>query len=422
MNLIENTLTLANFVKSRPKIGLLVPVWASPRGHELGNKISFVYYRTDTEDGIINFSHIDAGTVPRFQLYKICNEDTLVLGNRYVSTQGLDYEWVHFEEYGKPFVFNEFVESVYRGYRNDFNELNDCVPLMKWYETLRTIPDIQTRKDWYRGYSDAITQLGRLEGAGVKVDEEKFIDRFGFDARHIHNGLVYTKYNPYTVTGRPSNRHLNVNYSALNKADGSRETIVSRFDGGTLVGFDFESYHIRIIGKLVGYEFPTGVTAHEHLAGYYGVDAETAKGVTFTYLYGGITDAVKDIPFFQKVAVWLDGLWARFVVSGFLTTPLHKRQIHFSRIESPTKQKVFNYLLQALETEINYKKIGELNDLMREMKSKPILYTYDAFLIDTEPSERERVLSEVKTLLEVGGFPVRAYEGNNYNDLEVLSF
>jgi hypothetical protein len=59
---------------------------------------------------------------------------------------------------------------------------------------------------------------------------------------------------------------------------------------------------------------------------------------------------------------------------------------------------------------------------MREMKSKPILYTYDAFLIDTEPSERERVLSEVKTLLEVGGFPVRTYEGNNYNNLEVLSF
>ena len=420
MNLIENTLTLANFVKSRPKIGLVVPVWSSPRGHELGNKISFVYYRTDTEDGIINFSHIDAGTVPRFQLYKICNEDTLVLGNRYVSTQGLDYEWVHFEEYGKPFVFNEFVESVYRGYRNDFNELNDCIPLMKWYETLRTIPDIKTRKDWYRGYSDAITQLGRLEGAGVKVEVEKFIDRFIFDARHIHNGLVYTKYNPYTVTGRPSNRHLNVNYSALNKADGSRECIVSRFDSGTLVGFDFESYLIRIIGRLVGYEFPTGVTAHEHLAGYYGVDAEKAKGVTFTYLYGGITDEVRDIPFFQKVAIWLDGLWAKFVISGFLTTPLYKRQIHFSRIESPTKQKVFNYLLQALETEINYKKIGELNDLLSGWKSKPVLYTYDAFLIDTEPGERERVLGEVKSLLEVGGFPVRTYEGNNYATLEVI--
>lgn len=420
MNLIENTLALANFAKSRPKIGLIVPVWSSPKSHEFGSSISFVYYRTDTEDGIINFNHIDAGTVPRFQLYKICNEDTLVLGNRYVSTNGLDYEWVHFEEYSKPFVFNEFVESVYRGYRNDFNELNDCVPLMKWYEILRTIPDITNRKEWYRSYSDAITELGKVEGAGVAVDVEKFIDTFGFPAQHIHNELVYTKYNPYTVTGRPSNRHLNVNYSALNKSDGSRECIISRFEGGTLIGFDYESYHIRIIGKLVGYEFPTGETAHQHLASYYGVDAETAKGITFTYLYGGITDEVKDVPFFQKVGVWLDTMWAKFVISGNLTTPLLKREIHFSRIESPTKQKVFNYLLQALETEINYRKIGELNDLMRGMKSKPVLYTYDAFLIDTCPTERERVLNDVKGLLEYGGFPVRTYEGNNYATLEVL--
>jgi hypothetical protein len=422
MNLIETTLSLANFAKSKPKFGLVIPVWSSPRGHECGSKISFIYYRTETEDGIINFSHIDAGTVSRFDFGRFCSEDTLVLGNRYVRTNGLDYEWVYFEEYGKPFVFAEFVESVYRGYRSNFNELNDCIPLMKWYETLRTIPDIKTRKDWYRHYSDSITELGRLEGAGVKVEVEKFIDRFGLDAQYIHSGIVYTKYNPYTVTGRPSNRHLNVNYSALNKGDGSRESMVSRFGGGTLIGFDFESYHIRIIGKLVGYGFPEGLTAHEHLASYYGVDAEAAKAITFTYLYGGITDEVKDIPFFQKVAAWLDRMWARFVVSGNLTTPLYKRQIHFSRIESPTKQKVFNYLLQALETEINYKKIGELNRLMREMKSKPILYTYDAFLIDTEPTERERVLSEVKGLLEVGGFPVRMYEGNNYNNLEVLSF
>jgi hypothetical protein len=150
------------------------------------------------------------------------------------------------------------------------------------------------------------------------------------------------------------------------------------------------------------------------------VSTEESKGITFTYLYGGITDAVKDVPFFAKVAEWLDALWAGFVISGVLTTPIFKRSIHFSRIEAPTKQKVFNYLLQALETEINYRKIGELNDLMRGWKSKPILYTYDAFLIDTDPMERERVLSEVKNLLERGGFPVRTYEGNNYNDLEVI--
>jgi hypothetical protein len=420
MNLIETTQSLANFAKTRPEFRMLIPVWSSARGHECASPISFIYYRTDGSDGIINFRHIDAGTVPQFDLRKFCDKDTLVLGNRYVGGEGLDYEWVYFEEYGKPFVFADFVESLYRGYRNDFNELNDCVPLMKWYEILRTIPDIKNRRDWYYTYSDAITQLGKIEGAGVKVDEEKFIDTFAFNPEHIKDGFVYTKYNPYTVTGRPSNRHLNVNWSALNKSDGSRESVTSRFEGGTLIGFDYESYHIRIIGRLVGYEFPEGQTAHEHLAGYYGVDAEAAKAITFTYLYGGITDDVKSVPFFQKVGEWLDKMWAGFVISGHLITPLYKRWIHFARIETPTKQKVFNYLLQALETEINYRKIGELNDLMRGWKSRPILYTYDAFLIDTHPDERERVLSDIRNLLERGGFPVRAYEGNNYNDLVLL--
>jgi hypothetical protein len=82
---------------------------------------------------------------------------------------------------------------------------------MKWYELLKSIPDSFEIKDWYRKYSDSISLLGKVEGAGVQVEEEKFIDRFSFDLRYINGGKVYTQYNPYTITGRPSNRHLNVN-------------------------------------------------------------------------------------------------------------------------------------------------------------------------------------------------------------------
>ena len=144
---------------------------------------------------------------------------------------------------------------------------------------------------------------------------------------------------------------------------------------------------------MVGYDFPTGVTAHGHLAESYGVDYETAKGITFRYLYGGLDEAASEIPFFQAVQTYTDKLWAGFVVSGYLTTPVFKRRIHFTRIEEPNKQKVFNYLLQALETEINYRKIGELLDGMEGKMSKIILYTYDALLIDVHPAEREWVLT-----------------------------
>jgi len=418
MNLIESNIDLQLL---NPKdVTLVVPVWSSPKGHELMFPISFVYIRTKDTDFILNFQHIDANSVSQFPIEKLCNENTLVLGNRYIQSKGLDYEWVYFEEYGKPFIFNEFAESLYKGYRNDYTEMNDCIPLMKWYELLKAIPDIQNRRSWYRIYSDSIRTIGRLEGAGVKVEEEKFIDSFGFNPAFIDAGKVYTQYNPYTTTGRPSNRHLNVNYSALNKSDGTRSAFISRFGGGTLLQFDYESYHIRLIAKLVGYRFPEGITAHQHLADLYGCDYETAKKVTFTYLYGGLDDSARGIPFFIEVDKYIKGLYQKFVISGRLTTPLYKREIHFSKIEGATEQKVFNYLLQALETEINYMKIGKVLDWLECKKSKMVLYTYDAFLIDTHPEERDEILKSVTTIMEEGGFPVRAEEGKNYNDLSVI--
>jgi hypothetical protein len=424
MNLIEKNKQLTDFIKSGPVLTLLVPVWSSPKAHEWGNRISFIYYRTADSDGIINFNHIDAAKIDKIPDFtKITDADTLVYGIRYLqAVNGLDLEWVWFETNKTPFIFGEFVESVYRGYRNEFKQLNDCIPLMKWYEKLKELPDITERRESDKLYTSAIRQLGRLEGAGVAVDEEKFIDRYNFNPEYIHRHKAYTKYNPYTITGRPSNRHLGVNWSAMPKEDGSRQSVITRYSaqGGSLIQMDWESYHVRLIARIVGYEFPEGVTAHGHLAEYYGVTEAESKGITFTYLYGGITDAVKDIPFYRKVGEWLDGMWNGFVISGVLTTPIFKRQIHFSRIEGSTKQKVFNYLLQALETEINYKKLAEILAVMEGKMSKPVLYTYDSLLIDTHPIEREWVLTTLRTVMERGGFPVRAYEGNNYNDLEVI--
>ncbi len=422
MNLIEDKSTLLSFLGGNVNIDLIIPVWSSHRAHPLGSRLSFVYFRQmNGEDGIINFNHIDAKKLDKFDISKLVHVNTLVLDNRYLNTIGLDYEWVYFEEYGKPFIFNEVVESVYRGYRNDFKELNDCIPLMKWYEVLKEISTPSETKEWYRKYTSAIQTLGRLEGAGVKVVEEKFIDSFAFNPQYIKKGgIVYTQYNPYTITGRPSNRHLGVNWSALNKSDGTRSMIVSRHPKGTLLQFDFESYHIRLIGKMVGYEFPKGMTAHQHLAEMYGTDIETAKKITFTYLYGGLDDNARNIEFFQKVDEYIKGLYQRFVISGKLTTLLYKREIPFQRIEGVTEQKVFNYLLQSLETEINYMKIGEVLEFLMGKMSKMVLYTYDAFLIDTHPVERDEIIKSVTDIMERGGFPVKIEEGENYDDLNVI--
>ncbi len=140
MNLIETNKALLSFYSTNPKIELAVPVWSSPKAHEYDTSISFLYLRTPDSDYIINFNHIDAQKCDLIKFDKMISSNTLVFGNRYLGTKGLDYEWVYFEEYGKPFILNEFAEEVYKGYRIDFKYLNDCVPIMRWYEVLRQIP------------------------------------------------------------------------------------------------------------------------------------------------------------------------------------------------------------------------------------------------------------------------------------------
>ena len=40
----------------------------------------------------------------------------------------------------------------------------------------------------------------------------------------------------------------------MNKEDGTRSAFCSRFDSGALIEMDFDSYHVRLIAKLIGYE------------------------------------------------------------------------------------------------------------------------------------------------------------------------
>ena len=78
--------------------------------------------------------------------------------------------------------------------------------------------------------------------------------------------MVYSEYNPYTATGRPSNRFGGLNFAALNKKDGSRKKFISRYGKeGMLVEMDYDAYHLRLIGDEVNYKFPKG-SVHKHMA------------------------------------------------------------------------------------------------------------------------------------------------------------
>ena len=60
-------------------------------------------------------------------------------------------------------------------------------------------------------------------------------------------------------------------------------------------------------------------------------------------------------------------------------------------------QKLFNYLLQNLETSTNVRILWDIIKLLKGKKTKLILYTYDAFLLDVCKEEKE----DIKKILQV---------------------
>ena len=77
-------------------------------------------------------------------------------------------------------------------------------------------------------------------------------------------------------------------------------------------------------------------------------------------------------------------------------------------------QKLFNYLLQNLETANNVRILWEIIKLLRKKKTKLVLYTYDSFLFDLDNKEEELV-EEVLKIFKKYKLQVKLNYGTNYN-------
>ena len=163
-------------------------------------------------------------------------------------------------------------------------------------------------------YYDKLQQLFyKIESSGLQVDKNYFTTLYGTPINLIGD-KVYTKYNFFTSTGRPSNRFGGINFAALNKQDDTRKCFVSRYEDGQLLEVDFKAYHPHIIAHLCDYDFGNE-NVYEHLAKYY-FDTLTptkeqttkAKEFTFNQMYGGINKKYLDIEFFAKAKAYLTQL------------------------------------------------------------------------------------------------------------------
>ena len=401
----------------------IIPIWEDLDRHPMTNGLSFLYVRfrdEETDDGyvpidfILPFNHNDC---EKLEIDLSTSNQTKWIWNKKgflqtdIKINNLkDVQTSLFFENFKIYPFGDRLEVLTSFYtRMGIRDgLGKSIPIMKWGEVLQGIVgewDIEHTNNWVD--ETMIPILSDIERKGIQVDREKFFDRWSDNRKSLWFSHTFTEYNPYTITSRPSNRHLGINYGALNKSDGSRDVFVPK-KGKLFLQFDYDAYHVRIIGKLIKYKLPD-TSVHQWLADQYGCDYGESKGRTFRILYGGVSDEDRKIPFFDKVDKFISKMQNEAVRNGYLQTP-KGRKIPLGWIEKPNAQKFFNYILQATETEFN---IEVLNKLKKLQLPLPILYTYDSFLFEFDDSEVETI-KLIKSVLESYGFPVKADWGSDY--------
>ncbi len=151
-----------------------------------------------------------------------------------------DINIIFFISDGKVEDYSEFDTTAHNVIKTKFQkygELNKAIPMVKHLEKFESMYDavlirlksVKIDDSFYSINSTITDNLRILEHNGLKVDVELFNRHFENKTIKDKDGYVYTQYNLYTATGRPSNRFGNVNYSALNKENGCRSSFISRY-------------------------------------------------------------------------------------------------------------------------------------------------------------------------------------------------
>ena len=307
-------------------------------------------------------------------------------------------------------------ELYYRQHK-DNPELNLIIPIVKHYELCETIfrdlkANINIEKTKYDEFFNSRVSVvfNAIERSGIRIHNETFSGYF-----HAVDGeYVNTQFNLKTTTTRPSNKFKNVNYAALNKENGCRKSFIPR--NNRFVEIDISAYHPSLAACLVDYDF-AGVDIHAHFASLYGVDYKKSKELTFKQLYGGVFENYKGLEFFQKIEKYVGELWNKFQSDGFVECKISGYRYKKENLDNMNPQKLFNYILQNLETSMNVLILWDIFCILKKCKTKLVLYTYDSFLLDVDDSEI-KILEKIRETFKKYKLNIKEIEGYDYNFTE----
>jgi len=421
--IVETTDDVILFKKTyETQDSIVIPILSDINKHPIDNTLSLVYIQMlDGQEFIVPYNHSETLSGHNISLISDTTTytyDKKLLGQVVAVGKCIDVNLLHYMKTNQPLS----IEHLDTNAHNFFNmmyykkeNINVIIPVLKHLEYCRKLSDLLRATIETSSDSDTMTYNNDV------LDNLSYIEQNGITTTE---GMVYSQYNIYTSTGRPSNRYGGINFAALNKSDGSREKFISRYKNGVLVEMDYDGYHLRLIADRVGYEFPQG-SVHQHMAKLYGVDYNEAKSLSFQYLYGYIPDEIKlNNEYFSKVSDYIDKLWIEYKSKEFILSDIYNKKIFRKNLTDMSANKLFNYTIQLMETENNMKALSRLIPTIENTKyqSDLVLYNYDAFLFDFNMEDGLDYLHEVKGILEQDGkFPLKVSWGLNYHEMKDIT-
>lgn len=399
---------ISELERTRGEPKLVIPVLSSPNLHWTENRVSFIYFylvRT-FEEFVVGINHNDVCDVEIRAVIDFLNKGDYMFKKKYLSlywanlSEIWDVEMLYWFQTNQKLVPETF--PVIHDFHVQFKEIkniNDSIPIMKWLDYCRDIKDkfllvhngFEVTESFIK-YNQLLDDLSEIEKNGL--NDEK------------------CEYNPFTLTGRPSNHFNGINYAALNKTDGTRKRFVSRHEKGLLIEIDLSGFHLYLIYLILGKEFPKNI--YEELGKLYPSNV-TPKEFTFKQIYGGIDQELREVEPFKSILRLEQEIFLRYKTNS-LKTFLFDRKINCEILKGFNQSKVFNYMLQNLETEFNALLIQRLNELLREKETKLILYTFDSFLLDYSFKDGKETLKEIMEIFK--DIPFHLKVGTNYHEMK----
>lgn len=394
---------------------ICIPLTSNPNQHPSQSEIVGLYiYFQDGNSKLINFTHPDS-LVSEFLLGDIKLHPKSLVFNKKCAiyngfNEGLDLN-SYLQYYTDDVIksedfYGKAIEQIQVRFHSN-KHLGKIIPLSKWIEFAENI--ILYTLPYYK--PDKIS-------AGCISFCQDFMDVFhAIEINDVpfEEQMRKQNYMWYTATSRPSNAWDNFNFSALNKNDGTRNKIHSRFVDGKLVQFDYDAFHIKLLAKILDYNF----TKHpyEEIAEQLNLDIpyEEVKSRVFQNIYGTITDQFLQHPFFQRVQAMIDELYSEYGKCGYIESYFYGKR--FRDIEYPTPNKVFNYFLQSLETEYNVRKIKTFLPLLRSTGAVFTMYLYDAFVFDVPPHSTD-LIDTLRRSFETDGMTTKCSIGENFGSIK----